>query len=407
MDGGLLRSEPVSTISLQWDPFDEILDRDPYPVWKRLRDEAPLYRNEQYDFWALSRFEDVENAHKDAATFSSAHGTVLEHMGSDVGNSHMMIFLDPPEHSMLRRLVSRSFTPRRITGLDVRIREICAELLDPHLSGDGFDFVQDFGAQLPSRVISSLVGVPPSDQEATRELVDGMFHVEPGVGMINDKSVTASLALAGYLMNLVEERRATPRDDLISALVQADVTDDVGEQRMLTSQECTEFAILLYSAGTETVAKLLGNAAVVLAAHPEQRAELVADSDLLPNAVDELLRFEPPSPVQGRWSTRPVEIQGMTLPENSKVLLLTGSAGRDERAFPDPDRFDIHRSMTNHLSFGYGVHFCIGAALARLEGRIGLEEVFRRFPSWGLDEGGVERVNTSTVRGYRRVPVTL
>jgi len=397
----------VTTTSLNWDPFDEDLDRDPYPMWKRLRDEAPVYRNEEYDFWALSRYEDVERAHKDPSTFSSAHGTVLERMGPETGQSRMMIFLDPPEHTMLRRLVSRSFTPRRISGLDVRVREICADLLDPHVGGDAFDFVQDFGAQLPSRVISSLVGVPPSDQEPTRQLVDGMFHVEPGVGMVNDKSVTSSLELAGYLMQIVEERRADPRDDLISSLVQAEVSDDDGVRRRLTPEECTEFAILLYSAGTETVAKLLGNAAVVLAAHPEQRAELVSDSTLIPNAIEELLRFEPPSPVQGRWMTRQVEIQGTTLPEGARVLLLTGSAGRDEREFPDPDRFDIHRSMANHLSFGYGVHFCIGAALARLEGRIGLEEVFRRFPSWGIDEGGVERVNTSTVRGYRRVPVTV
>ncbi len=397
----------MSTKSPNWDPFDEDLDRDPYPVWKQLRDQAPVYRNDRFDFWALSRFEDVESAHRDTATFSSAHGTVLERMGPQSGESRMMIFLDPPDHTMLRRLVSRSFTPRRITGLDVRIREICADLLDPHIGGHGFDFVQDFGAQLPSRVISSLVGVPASEQERTRQLVDGMFHIEPGVGMVNDTSVTASLELAGYLMELVNERRADPCDDLISALVQAEVTDDDGVERRLTVKECTEFAILLYSAGTETVAKLLGNAAMVLALHPDQRAELVADSTLIPNAIEELLRFEPPSPIQGRWTTRPVEVQGTVLPEGAKVLLLTGSAGRDEREFPDPDRFDIHRTMSSHVSFGYGVHFCIGAALARLEGRIGLEEVFRRFPSWGIVESGVERVNTSTVRGYRRVPVQV
>jgi cytochrome P450 len=397
----------VTVSTLHWDPFDEEVDRNPYPVWKRLRDDAPLYRNDEYGFWALSRFEDVEHAHRDPSTFSSAHGTVLERMEVEAGGSRMMIFLDPPDHTMLRRLVSRSFTPRRITGLDVRIREICADLLDPYLGESGFDFVQDFGAQLPSRVISSLVGVPPADQEPTRQLVDGMFHVEPGVGMVNDTSASAALELAGYLWRLVDERRAAPRDDLISSLVQAEVTDDDGTRRGLTSQECTEFAILLYSAGTETVAKLLGNAAVVLADHPEQRAELVAESDLIPNAIEELLRYEPPSPVQGRWTSRPVDIHGTTLPEGAKVLLLTGSAGRDEREFPDPDHFDVHRTMANHLSFGYGVHFCIGAALARLEGSIGLEEVFRRFPTWDVDDAGVERVNTSTVRGYRRVPIAV
>jgi cytochrome P450 len=251
------------------------------------------------------------------------------------------------------------------------------------------------------------VGVPASDQEPTRVLVDGIFHIEPGVGMVNDRSVAAGLELVGYLADLITERRSAPQDDLISSLVQAEIADDDGTVRHLTNDECTAFAMLLYSAGTETVAKLLGNAGVVLADEPEQRGELVADHDLIPNAVEELLRFEPPSPIQGRWTTEAVELYGTTVPADAKVLLLTGSAGRDERAFPEPDTFDIHRSMSNHLSFGYGVHFCIGAALARLEGRIALEETFRRFPEWGVDEEGLERVNTSTVRGFRRVPVLI
>ncbi len=397
----------MSTLDLAWDPFDAVLDSDPHPTWKRLRNEAPLYRNEEFDFWALSRFDDVERAHKDPKTFSSAHGTVLEMMTPEAGQNGMMIFLDPPDHTVLRRLVSRSFTPRRIAGLDVRIREICAELLDPHVQGPGFDYVQDFGAQLPSRVISALVGVPASDQEPTRKLVDGIFHIEPGVGMVNDTSVTAGLELVGYLADLVAERTTAPQDDLITALVQAEISEEDGTVRHLTAGECTAFAMLLYSAGTETVAKLLGNAGVILATEPEQRAELVADAAMIPNAIEELLRFEPPSPVQGRWTTEAVELYGTTVPRDAKVLLLTGSAGRDEHVFPDPDTFDIHRSMSSHLTFGYGVHFCIGAALARLEGRIAVEETLRRFPEWGVDQTGLERVNTSTVRGYRRVPVVL
>jgi cytochrome P450 len=390
--------------ALYWDPYDEALDDDPYPTWRRLRDEAPVYRNDEFDFWALSRFEDIERAHRDAATFSSAHGTVLETMRAEPGMSRMMIFLDPPDHTVLRALVSRAFTPRRVGGIEGLVRQISGELLDPHVGAGGFDYVQDFAAQLPSRVISSLVGVPAGDQEPTRRLVDGMFHIEPGVGMVNDVSASASLELAAYLAELVADRSAAPRDDLVSALVQAEIVEG-GERRRLTSRECVEFAILLYSAGTETVAKLLGNASVVLAAHPEQRADLAADPALLPNAVEELLRYEPPSPINGRWTTRDVELHGTHIPEGSKVLLLTGSAGRDERAFPDPDRFDVRRSMAHHLSFGYGVHFCIGAALARLEGRIGLEETLRRFPRWDLDADRVERVHTSTVRGYRRVPI--
>jgi cytochrome P450 len=395
----------MTRATLYWDPYDEVLDVNPYPMWKRLRDEAPAYWNEKFDFWALSRFQDIESAHKDIVTFSSAHGTVLERMVPDARPSRQMIFLDPPEHTVLRRLVSRSFTPRRVSELQVRVRQICSDLLDPYLGGAGFDFVQDFAAQLPSRVISSLVGVPAEDQESTRQLVDQMFHIEPGVGMVNEVSVTAALGLVAYLADLVAARTAAPRDDLISSLVQAEISDETGANRRLTADECTECAILLYTAGTETVAKVLGNAAVVLAEYPDQRAELAVQSDLIPNAVEELLRFEPPSPVQGRWTTRSVSLHGSTIPESSRVLLLTGSAGRDERMYSEPDRFDIHRSPLSHVSFGYGVHFCLGAALARLEGRIAIEEVLERFPKWQVDESGVERVHTSTVRGYRRVPV--
>jgi cytochrome P450 len=394
----------MTTAPLYWDPYDTALDDDPYPVWKRLRDEAPVYRNDQLDFWALSRFADIEDAHKDPAAFSSAHGTVLERMGPSASHSRMMIFLDPPEHSILRSLVSRAFTPRRVGSIHDHVRNICADLLDPHVTSGGFDYVQEFAAQLPSRVISSLVGVPPEDQEPTRRLVEDMFHIEPGVGMVNDISATAALELVVYLSELVEARRAEPRDDLISDLVQAEITDD-GTTRRLTSDECTEFAILLYTAGTETVAKLLGNAAVVLAANPDQRATLAAEPAVIPNAIEELLRLEPPSPINGRWTTRDVELHGTVIPKDSKVLLLTGSAGRDERAFSDPDQFDVRRSTTHHLSFGHGAHFCIGAALARLEGRVALEETLSRFPEWDVDPLGVERAHTSTVRGYRRVDI--
>jgi cytochrome P450 len=396
----------MTTASLYWDPYDTVLDDDPYPVWKRLRDEAPVYRNDEFDFWALSRFADIEAAHKDPTTFSSAHGTVLERMGPDASHSRMMIFLDPPEHSILRSLVSRAFTPRRVSGILDQVRKICAELLDPHVGAAGFEYVQDFAAQLPSRVISSLVGVAPEEQEPTRRLVEDMFHIEPGVGMVNDISATAALELVVYLAELVEARRAEPRDDLVSDLVQAEITDG-NSTRRLTSDECTEFAILLYTAGTETVAKLLGNAAVVLAANPDQRATLAAEPALIPSAIEELLRLEPPSPINGRWTTRDVEVHGTLIPKNSKVLLLTGSAGRDERVFPDPDRFDVHRSTAHHLSFGYGAHFCIGAALARLEGRVALEETLSRFPEWDVDPAGVERAHTSTVRGYRRVDIKI
>jgi len=382
---------------VHWDPFDVELDTDPHPTWKRMRDDAPVYRNEEYDFYALSRYHDVEAAHRDPATFSSARGTVLELMGHDLSSTGQIIFLDPPAHTELRHLVSRAFTPRRTAALEERVRGLCADMLDAQRDRDGFDYVQDFGAKLPSMVISSLLGVPDEDQETFRHHVDGIFHIEPGVGMVNDKSIAAGAAIHRYLAGLIDERTLEPRDDLLTALAQAG----------LSRRAATDFATLLLSAGTETVAKLLGWAAVALAAHPDQRAELARDPSLIPNAVEELLRYEAPSPVQGRWTTRDVELHDTTIPANSKVLLLTGSAGRDERVFPDADRFDIHRELHNHVSFGYGIHYCVGAALARLEGRVALRETLLRYPAWEVDHDRAVRQHTSTVRGYARVPIIV
>jgi cytochrome P450 len=392
---------------LYWDPFDTELDREPYEMWRRLRDDAPLYRNERFDFYALSRYADVEAAHRDNATYSSAHGTVLEMMSPRPMGGGFMIFMDPPDHTQLRTLVSRAFTPRRVTQLEARIRELCAELFDAQLGRAEFDYVQDFAARLPAEVIAALIGVPESDRQHVREQIDLVFHIEPGVGMINDISLEAGNVLNRYLSEQLKDRAQHPQDDMLTDLVRAEITDERGELRKLTPSEATTFANLLISAGTETVARLLGNAAVVLAANPQQRAELAADAGLIPNTVEELLRFEAPSPVQGRWTTRDVELHGEVVPANSKVLLLTGAAGRDERKYPDPDRFDIHRAIDHHVAFGYGIHFCLGAALARLEGRIGIEETLVRYPTWEVDHDRAVRLHTSTVRGYSRVPIAV
>jgi cytochrome P450 len=393
---------------LYWDPFDVEIDRDPYAIWRRLRDEAPVYRNDAHDFWALSRFADVEAAHREPTRFSSAHGTVLELMGPErLRGTDMMIFEDPPEHTRLRALVSKAFTPRRVRELEGRVRELCVAFLEPHVGGAGFDFLADFGARLPAMVIASLLGVPLEDQERVRTLIDTVFHLEEGVGMHNDTSMTATMELAAYLEEQLAQRRAAPRDDMLTDLVQVETVDASGDARPLTRSESLGFALLLISAGTETVARLLGWAAVVLAEHPDQRAELVADPALVPPAIEELLRFQAPSPVQGRWLTEAVTLHGVTIPAGSKVLLLTGSAGRDERKYPDADRFDIHRALDHHVAFGFGIHFCLGAALARLEGRVALEETFKRFPEWEVDHARAVRLHTSTVRGYARVPILL
>jgi cytochrome P450 len=392
---------------LSWDPFDTEIDTAPYEIWRRLRDEAPVYHNEQFGFFALSRFDDVDHASRDPATFSSAHGTVLELMTDQPYPDAPLIFLDPPEHTRLRALVSRAFTPRRVNELEDRIRELCADFLDRQIGHDEFDYVQDFAARLPSLVISSLFGVPLAEQDGVRRLIDTMFTIEPGVGTMNPTALQATTDLNTYFAGLLEERRARPTDDMLSALHAAELRLDDGTVRRLSTPEAALFAVMLVSAGTETVARLLGWAAVTLAAHPDQRADLARDTGLVANAVEELLRYEAPSPVQARYVTSPVELHDVTIPEGSKVLLLTGSAGRDERQYPDPDRFDVRREFSTHLSFGYGVHFCLGAALARLESRIALEETLRRFPEWEVDHDRAVRLHTSTVRGYSSVPIRI
>ncbi len=392
---------------LYWDPFDEEVDADPHDVWRRMRDDAPLYYNDRYDFYALSRYDDVESASRDTATFSSAHGTVLEFMGPEPLRQVGLIFMDPPEHTRLRSLVSRAFTPRRVADLEPTVRDLCAEMLDAQRDAASFDYLKDFGARLPSRVISALFGVPPGDQPWVLEHIDQVFHIEPGVGMVNDVSLQAQIELNGYLTEQMRARQDVPQDDLMTALLHAQVTEDDGTVRTLTLEESTTFANLLISAGTETVGRLLGWTAVLLAAHPDQRADLVADPSRIPNAIEELLRYEAPSPVQGRWVLQPVELHGEKLEPESKVLLLTGSAGRDERKFPDADRFDVHRHIDHHVSFGHGIHFCIGAALARLEGRVALEETLARFPTWEVEHDQAVRLHTSTVRGYSKVPIVV
>lgn len=398
---------PGQPDDLRWDPFDESLKDDPHPVWKRLRDQAPAYYNEQYDFWALSRFEDVERAHRDPQRYSSAHSTVLESMTEEAQSEGMMIFLDPPEHTALRRLVSKAFTPRRVAELEVEIRSLCASLLDAQQGQDSFDYVQDFGARLPATVIATLLGVPPSDREDVRHHIDGLFHLEPGVGMANAASARSAVWLFNYIGRQIEDRGQKPRDDMLTDLVQAEVLGSDRVPRRLTPQECTEFGILIISAGTETVARLLGWAGLILADHPEQLTALAQDASLIPNAVEELLRYEAPSPVQGRWLTEEVELHGHLIPANSKVLLLTGSAGRDERVYPEADQFDIRRNFRLHVAFGYGIHFCLGAALARMEGKIALEETFKRYKTWTVDKERSVPLHTSTVRGYQKLPIRV
>jgi len=387
-----------------YDPYDYAIDADPHPVWKRMRDEAPLYRNERYDFWALSRFADVLEASVDVETYSSADGTVLEMMGK-IPEPHSMIFQDPPEHTKLRKLVSRAFSPRRIDQLAVRVRELVRGYLEPMVGRGGFDYVEDFGAKLPAMVIGSLLGVPEEDQDQVRIWTDALLHRDPGETDVPERMRESQRRLWGYFSRYVAARRSEPRDDVMTDLLEAEITLDDGSARRLSDVEVLVFIALLSGAGNETVARLLGWAGMLLARFPEQRRRLLAEPGLIPNAVEELLRYEAPSPVQARTVMRDVRLYGQTVPAGSRMLLLTGAAGRDEREFAAPDRFDVGRRFERHVSFGYGIHFCLGASLARLEGRIALEETLARFPEWTVDEASAEMVHTSTVRGWAKLPI--
>ncbi len=389
---------------IYYDPFDIEIDKDPHPIWRRMREEAPLWYNETFNFHALSRFEDVERAMVDWDTYRSGRGSILEVLLANIELPPGMILMeDPPGHDVHRGLMSRVFTPKKMNLLEPKVREFCARTLDPLVGSGGFDFVADLGAQMPMRTIGMLLGIPEKDQEAIRDQLDeGMRLDENGDGRVFEGYDSDESQFAEY----IDWREKNPSDDLMTELLNAEFEDETGTTRRLTRTEVLTYVGLIAGAGNETSTRLIGWTGKLLAEHPDQRRELVSDRSLIPNAIEELLRYEAPSPVQGRWVTKDVEHHGQTVPANSIMILLNGSANRDDRQFAEGDRFDIHRNIGHHLSFGYGIHFCLGAALARLEGRVALDEVLNRFPDWEVDWDHAVQAHTRTVRGWERMPVT-
>ena len=391
--------------SIYYDPFSAEIDRNVHAVWRLMREERPAYWNERYGFWALSRFEDVWTGYHDTATFSSTHGVQPEALDKAVAVP-LVIFMDPPEHGWMRNLVSPAFTPRRIAALEARVTDLVDRYLDPFVGSPGFDYVEQFGALLPPMVIGHMLGVAEADRDLVRRWFDVILHHEEGSTERSAAASAAITALLDYGSALIAERRRHPGDDMITVLLGAEIDDGSGPRR-LTESELVSFIMLLAGAGVETVARLLSWAAVTLARHPDQRQILVEDPSLIPGAVEELLRYEAPGPVAGRWTLRPYRAHGVEIPAGSKVLLLIGSANRDRREFDDPDRFDVRRVIKRHISFGYGAHFCLGAALARLETRLALAGTLARFPRWDIDPSELVPVQTSTVRGFSSVPIHL
>jgi cytochrome P450 len=387
-----------------YNPYSYEIHEDPYPTYERMRAEAPVYRNDEHGFWALSRHADVIEGFRDTATFSSAHGVSLDPEASGPHAHKTMSFLamDPPRHGRMRGLVSRGFTPRRVLDLEPRIREIAVGYISEGLERGSFDFIADLAGKLPMDVISELMGVPEPDRAELRRLSDLLVHRDEGVMGVPQAGVEAALILAGYYADMIAARRRERTEDLTSALVDVDVD---GES--LSDDEIISFLFLMVVAGNETTTKLLGNAWYWAWRNPDERAKPFTDPARIPEWVEETLRYDTSSQMLARITTRDVEVRGTTIPEGDRVLLLVGSANRDEDVFPDATTYDIGRDTTQMASFGFGRHFCLGASLARLEARVCLEELVARIADYDVDPEGIERVHSVNVRGLATLPTTV
>lgn len=393
---------PVETSTgadLYYDPYSVELNMNPYAVFARLREEAPLYYNEQHDFYALSRFDDVNKAVIDHETFISGRGALLEIIKSGMEiPPGTLIFEDPPIHNIHRNLLSRVFTPRKVLALEPQIREFTARCLDPIVGTGKFDFVNDLGEQMPMRVIGMLLGIPEDMQRTV---------TDHGEATLQGETVDM-LATGEVFTEFIDYRTEHPSDDIMTELLNAEFTDETGTVRTLRREELLMYLIVLATAGAETTTRLIGWAGKTLADYPEQRAQLVADAGLIPQAIEEILRWEPPALQIARYVNRDVEYYGRAVPEGSAMLMLVGAANRDHRRFPpDGDVFDIHREQHSHMTFGAGTHFCMGNALARLEGRIALEEILKRFPEWEVDWPNAKPSQTTAVRGWEFMPTFI
>jgi cytochrome P450 len=395
-----------ATDDVYFDPYDVEINADPYPVFRRLREEAPLYYNERHDFYALSRYEDVNRAIVDHGLFSSARGAILELIRANIPiPSGVLIFEDPPVHDIHRKLLARMFTPRTIALLETKIREFCAKSLDPVVDTGRFDFVTDLGAQMPMKAISALIGIPEADQQAVRDHVTEQMRTEAGQPM---KAAEEGLVSGDIFADYIDWRAEHPSDDIMTELLNVEFVDETGTTRRLTRDELLVYLNVVAGAGNDTTTRLIGWAGKVLAEHPDQRRQLVEDPTLIPKAVEELVRFEPPAPHVARYVTRDVEYYGRTVPEGSVMMMLIGAANRDHRQFPpDGDVFDINREVHAHLGFSVGAHYCLGSALARLEGRVALEEILKRFPEWEVDLPNAALSPTSTIRGWDTMPAFI
>lgn len=395
----------LQTVDPILDPYDYDFHEDPYPYYKRLRNEAPLYRNDERNFWALSRHEDVLKGFRNSTALSNKHGVSLDPVSRNDEAHRVMSFLalDDPAHLRLRTLVSKGFTPRRIRELEARVTEIAVEHLESALQSDSFDFVDEFAGKLPMDVISELMGVPVEDRVRIRALADGVMHREDGLADVPASAIAASGELLVYYAEMVKQRRRDVSDDLTSALVEAEIDGD-----KLTDDEIMAFLFLMVVAGNETTTKLLANAAYWGFKNPDQLAPVFDDHDRVPLWVEETLRYDTSSQILARAVVEDLTFYDTTVPAGDVLVLLAGSANRDERAFDSPDEYRIGRDIGSKLvSFGSGAHFCLGAHLARMEARVALTELFKRIRAYEVDESAAVRVHSSSVRGFAHLPITV
>jgi cytochrome P450 len=395
----------VSDNPVYWDPFDRGIADDPYPIYERMRAEAPVYYNDKHDFYALTHADDVERALTDWKTFSSARGPILEVIKANIEiPPGTLLMEDPPAHDIHRKLLSRVFTPRRVSSLEPEIREFCIRCLDRLTDVQDFDVMRDFANEVPMRVIGMLLGIPEADQQTVRDRADAKLRTKPGEQM---KVSESALMDVDIFAEYIDWRAEHPSDDLMTELLNAEFVDEHGVTRTLSRQEILTYVTVLAGAGNETTARLIGWLVSVLAKFPDQRTEVIEDRDLISNVIEETLRFEPTGHAVARYVTTDVEFHGQVVPAGSAISLLVASANRDERRWTDPNRFDIHRKINQLLTFGLGTHYCMGAALARLEAKIALEEFVARFPKWDVDVDNAVLSSTSTMRGWETLPVRV
>jgi len=396
---------------MRFDPYSTEFFDNPWDVYRWLRDEAPVYHDEELGFYAVSRYEDCVEVHRDAATYTSTHGVSLDQLRSDAFGSMTdmasIIMMDPPMHDRMRKLVNRAFTPRRIADWEPVVHRVIHGLLDDLGGADEFDAVADFAGPFPVEVISEIVGVPEGDRQQIRHWTDAMLEREIGNPFPTAKGIEGAIACGAYMDSLAADKRKHPGDDMISHLLEAEVEREDGTVERLSDTEVARFILLLAAAGAETVTKLVGNAVMTFAEFPDELAKLKADPSLAGGAVEEVLRYKAPSQYQGRFSVKERAFHGETIPAGFPVLIITGAANRDERAYDDPDRFDIERTGPLGIAFGHGIHYCIGAHLARLEGKTAFTELYRRWPDLEVDRDGIRYVHMANVAGPSSVPVAV